>query len=103
MHPGCTKKTLILTLGEEILQKIEVFEYDGQAKHSWHARVIITMQDGQVIENDAAQFRGLPNMPMSDNDISRKFQLLTKRVKIPNHLLSDLMKMEDLQTLPGMV
>jgi len=61
------------------------------------------MQDGQLFENDAAQFRGLPNMPMSDNDISRKFQLLTKRVTVPNQLLSDLMKMEDLQTLPGMV
>ena len=24
MHPGCTKKTLILTLGEEILQKIQI-------------------------------------------------------------------------------
>lgn len=88
---------------QAILQRIEVFEHDGPAEHSWHARVKITMQDGQVIENDAAQFRGLPNMPMSDNDISRKFQLLTKRVTVPNHLLSDLMKMEDLQTLPGMV
>jgi major membrane immunogen (membrane-anchored lipoprotein) len=88
---------------QAILQKIEVFEHDGQAEHSWHARVTITMQDGQVIENDAAQFRGLPNMPMSDYDISRKFHLLTKRVTVPNHLLSDLMKMEDLQTLPGMV
>jgi 2-methylcitrate dehydratase PrpD len=88
---------------QSILQKIEVFEHDRSAEHSWHARVRITMQGGQEFENDAAQFRGLPTMPMSDEDISRKFHLLTKTATIPDRLLSDLMEMEKSEFLPLMV
>lgn len=86
-----------------ILEKIEVFEHDRSAEHSWHARVRISMQGGQEFENDAAQFRGLPTMPMSDEDISQKFCLLTKTAAIPDRLLSDLTEMERLDFLPLMV
>lgn len=88
---------------QAILQKIEVCEHVGRVEHSWHARVRIFMQDGQEVENDAAQFRGLPTMPMSDEDISRKFQLLTKGVTTPDRLLSDLMEMEKSEFLPPLV
>ena len=42
-------------------------------------------------------------MPMSDEDISRKFRLLTKTATIPDRLLSDLMEMEKSEFLPLMV
>ena len=88
---------------KSILQKIEVLEHDKSAEHSWHARVRISMQGGQEFENDAVQFRGLPTMPMNDEDISRKFRLLTKTATIPDRLLSDLMEMEKSEFLPLMV
>lgn len=86
---------------QSILQKIDVCEHDKAAEHSWHARVRVAVHNGQAIENDAAQFRGLPTMPMSDEDISLKFHLLAKRAAAPDRLLSDLMNMEDLQSLPS--
>lgn len=87
---------------QSIMQRVEVCEHERVAEHSWHACVRVALLDGHVIENDAVQFRGLPTMPMSDKDMSRKFHLLTKRVEVPDCLLSDLMAMEELQSLPIM-
>ena len=84
---------------QAILKKIKVCEHVGRVEHSWHARVRIFMQDGQEVENDAAQFRGV-TMPMSDEDTE---SFGCQKGHDPDLLLSDLMEMEKSEFLPPLV
>jgi 2-methylcitrate dehydratase PrpD len=45
---------------------------------AWSARMTVTLADGRLIEIMASSFKGMPADPFNDDDLQRRFLLLTQ-------------------------
>lgn len=62
-----------------LLGRIEVVS-DGRHSHSdWKTKTIVTLRDGTAIERVVAEFPGTPAMPLTAEDLKRRFEVMTGR------------------------